>query len=112
MLCYSIIGKNMLKERIMSVDITATFVRPMLQFTAREVVFNIHQVPGSKLVYHTQQLGVKNVSRLTMTAIFSCPYPFCLMDDDIAYAQRVRTHSPPSLSLSCHPFSLLSGIDS
>ena len=89
MTCYAIIGKNPTKERIMSVDITAAFICPLLQFTAEEVVFEVHQMPGTMLVYHTQQLGVKNVSQLAMTAVFSCPYPFCLMDDDIAYAQRV-----------------------
>lgn len=91
MICYAIIGKNPLKERIMSVDITATFIRPVLLFTAQEVAFSVHQPPGSTLVYHSQQLGVKNVSQLCMTAVFSCPYPFCLMEDDVAYAQRVRT---------------------
>jgi hypothetical protein len=104
-ICYAIIGKNPLKERIMSVDIIATFMCPVLQFSAKEVVFDIHQVPGSMLVYHTQQLGVKNVGMLSMTAVFSCPYPFCLMEDDIAYAQRVR-HIVPSFS----PFFLLPSI--
>lgn len=105
MICHAIIGKNPLKERIMSVDITATFIRPMLQFTAQEVVFDIHQIPGSMLVYHTQQLGMKNVSQLSMTAVFSCPYPFCLMEEDIAYAQRVSLYRR---SFRIRPLMLLS----
>lgn len=89
MTCFAIIGKNPRKERIMTVDIAATFTSPLLEFTTREVMFTVHQLPGSKLVYHTQQLGVRNVGELPVTAVFSCDYPFCLMEEDIAYSQRV-----------------------
>lgn len=91
MTCHAIIGKNPLKERIMTVDIVAHFVSPLLEFAMEEVLFSINQPPGSKLVYHTQQLGLHNVSKLPLTAIFFCPYPFCIMVEELAYAQHVRT---------------------
>lgn len=89
MICHAIIGKNPLKERLMMVDIIAHFISPLLVFSMDEVMFDIRQPPGSKLVYHTQQLGVHNVSELPLTAVFLCPYPFCLMEEELAFAQRV-----------------------
>lgn len=91
MLCFAIIGKNPVKERIMTVDISANFISPLLDFSSQELLFSLHQSPGSKLVYHTQELGVRNVSPLPVTAVFLCPYPFCLMEDDIALAQMVSS---------------------
>ena len=100
MICHSIIGKNPLKERIMTVDIVAHFINPLLSFSAEQVNFEVSQPPGSKLVYHTEQLGMHNVSELPLTAVFLCPYPFCLMDGEMAYAQRVsNTYSPRAYAL-------------
>ncbi len=105
MICYAIIGKNPFKERIMTVDIKASFISPLLDFSTQQVKFSVHQTPGSKLVYHTKQLGVRNVSKLPITAIFLCPYPFCLMDEEIAYAQRVRKSRNLSLTwIYCQNF--------
>ncbi len=89
MICYAIIGRNAHKERIMTVNVTCTFISPMLEFTSQEVIFSIQQPPGSKLIYHTKQLGVRNVSKLSVTAMLSCSYPFCLMKEEIALAFMV-----------------------
>ena len=39
-LCYSIIGRNPHKEHIMSVDITASFISPVLRFSKEELHFS------------------------------------------------------------------------
>lgn len=74
----------------MTVDITARFINPLLEFTSQEVEFCLQQPPGSKLIYHTQQLGVRNISQLPVTALFLISYPFCLMSEGVALAQMVR----------------------
>ena len=40
LLCYSIIGRNPQKEHIMSVDITANFISPVLKFSKEELHFS------------------------------------------------------------------------
>ncbi len=45
LICHAIIGKNPLKERIMAVDVRATFVAPLLEFSAQLLHFKLHQVP-------------------------------------------------------------------
>ena len=73
----------------MAVDITATFVCPLVEFAAQEVLFVLQQPPESKLIYHTQPLGVRNVSRLPVRAVFLVSHPFCLMSEGVALAQMV-----------------------
>jgi len=89
LVCHAIIGKNPHKERIMTVDVSATFIHPVLEFTSQEVNFCVEQPPGSKLVYHTKDLGVRNVGHLPVTTLFSLSYPFCLMRGDTALANMV-----------------------
>ena len=73
----------------MTVDVRATFINPLLEFTSQLVTFCVEQPPGSKLVYHTKELGVRNVGDLPITARFSIPYPFCIMKGEIALANMV-----------------------
>ena len=44
LICHSIIGKNPLKERIMTVDVTAEFIAPLTKFSSREIYFRSYQV--------------------------------------------------------------------
>ena len=44
MICHAIIGKNPLKERIMTVDVTAKFIAPLLEFSSRKLLFSLFQV--------------------------------------------------------------------
>ena len=44
MICHAIIGKNPLKERIMTVDVTATFISPLLEFSSKKLLFSLYQV--------------------------------------------------------------------
>ena len=44
MICHAIIGKNPLKERIMTVDVTATFIAPLLEFSSKKLLFSLYQV--------------------------------------------------------------------
>ena len=44
LLCHSIIGRNPHKERIMSVDVSARFIAPLLMFSAQEILFSVQQV--------------------------------------------------------------------
>ena len=47
LICHAIIGKNPHKERIMTVDITAKFIAPLLEFSSQELVFTTYQVNKS-----------------------------------------------------------------
>ena len=44
MICHAIIGKNPLKERIMTVDVTATFIAPLLEFSSKKLLYSLYQV--------------------------------------------------------------------
>jgi len=44
LLCHAIIGRNPHKERIMSVDVSARFIAPLLMFSAQEMLFSVQQV--------------------------------------------------------------------
>ena len=44
MICHAIIGKNPLKERIMTVDVTAEFIAPLLEFSSKKLLFSLRQV--------------------------------------------------------------------
>jgi hypothetical protein len=44
MICHAIIGKNPLKERIMTVDVMATFIAPLLEFSSKKLLFSLYQV--------------------------------------------------------------------
>lgn len=44
LLCHAIIGRNPHKERIMSVDVSARFIAPLLVFSAQEMLFSVQQV--------------------------------------------------------------------
>lgn len=44
MICHAIIGKNPLKERIMTVDVTAKFIAPLLEFSSKKLLFSLYQV--------------------------------------------------------------------
>ena len=44
MICHAIIGKNPLKERIMTVDVTAKFIAPLLEFSAKKLLYKLFQV--------------------------------------------------------------------
>ncbi len=44
LICHAIIGKNPLKERIMTVDVRATFVAPLLEFSTQQLFFKLQQV--------------------------------------------------------------------
>ena len=44
MICHAIIGKNPLKERIMTVDVTAKFIAPLLEFSSKKLLFSLLQV--------------------------------------------------------------------
>lgn len=111
MICHAIIGKNPLKERIMTVDVTATFIAPLLEFSSKKLLFSLYQVIhatctwiqcmvllyfwfqplGSRLEQHTKDLSVKNVSPLPVTSVLMCSYPFSILKDGTALAQMVHT---------------------
>ena len=42
--CHSVIGRNPHKERIMTVDVSAHFIAPLLKFSHRELKFITEQV--------------------------------------------------------------------
>ena len=44
MICHAIIGKNPLKERIMTVDVTAAFIAPLLEFSSKKLLYSLYQV--------------------------------------------------------------------
>lgn len=44
LICHAVIGRNPHKERIMTVDVTAEFIAPLLEFSKPELVFKTHQV--------------------------------------------------------------------
>ena len=44
MICHAIIGKNPLKERIMTVDVMAKFIAPLLEFSSKKLHFSLFQV--------------------------------------------------------------------
>ena len=55
----------------------------------REFCSSCTQPPGSKLTQHSQQLAVRNVSPLPVTALLLCEYPFSLLSGGTAHTQMV-----------------------
>ena len=54
LLCHSIIGRNPLKELIMTVDMAATFINPLLEVSQRTLHFTAVLVSQEEEGTHTQ----------------------------------------------------------
>jgi hydrocephalus-inducing protein len=92
LVCHSIIGRNPHKERIMSFDVKCRFISPLLDFSTKEVTFDMEQEPGSELIKHYKTLQLKNITPLPLTALLTCNYPFSLSVSDVNSYNVTQVH--------------------
>ncbi|EDV21657.1 uncharacterized protein TRIADDRAFT_30117, partial [Trichoplax adhaerens] len=81
LICHAIIGQTTGKEKIMQVDVIADFIAPVLEFSQRTISFSLIKTPSTILKPMYEQISMKNISSLPVTAQLSVDYPFHMLLD-------------------------------
>ena len=79
MICQTIYNKKTGKQNIMSVDVLASFVEPVIHFSQRAMHFQQNVKPGEEATALEQQLTIANISSLPLTAVINVDKPFSML---------------------------------
>ena len=79
MICQAIVGNSTGKEKIMTVDVVADFIQPLLSFSEKYLKFEVVKQPDSKLLKQAKALSLKNISLLSLRTTIQVQYPFQLL---------------------------------
>ncbi|XP_036605974.1 hydrocephalus-inducing protein homolog [Trichosurus vulpecula] len=82
LVCYAIIGGNIRKTQIMTVNIICEFIAPIIQLSTKQIIYHLEKEPQSELVAEFKPLTLKNVSCLPVRVILTTKEPFYLCDLD------------------------------
>ncbi|KAK3085440.1 hypothetical protein FSP39_003318 [Pinctada imbricata] len=91
-LCHAIIGRQGGKELIMRVDVSADFISPLLEFSAKSVYFRFDKRPDDDLSMMTRELKMTNVSTLPLTTVLQLKKPFQIILDDRSEVSETEVH--------------------
>ncbi|XP_035827636.1 hydrocephalus-inducing protein [Aplysia californica] len=80
--CHAIIGRAGGKIPIISVDIKADFIEPLLNFSTKCAFFRVDKEPDDELKVEQKQLVMNNVSSLTLTVGLQLASPFSMIIGD------------------------------
>ncbi|CAL1528045.1 unnamed protein product [Lymnaea stagnalis] len=111
--CHAIIGRAGGKTPIISVDVRAEFIEPLLNFSTKCVFYRVDKGPADELPIMQQQLVITNQSSLSLTTKLKLGYPFsmvignekvqetevCLQSGDIYY---LVIEFDPKFKDDCH----------
>ena len=86
MICHAIIGRNPHKERIMTVDISARFIAPLLEFSSQELLFQLYQVGVQPYLHVHHTYTFKKLCSSQMSC--SCTMSRC---NDIYYSVCINS---------------------
>ncbi|XP_074055255.1 hydrocephalus-inducing protein homolog isoform X3 [Macrotis lagotis] len=100
LVCYAIIGGNLRKTQIMTIDVLCEFISPIIELSTKQIIYHLEKEPQSELEAQFKPLTLKNISSLPIQVLFSTKKPFFLCDLD---------HS--SLNEPCGPFELAVGAE-
>ncbi|XP_068943597.1 hydrocephalus-inducing protein homolog [Petaurus breviceps papuanus] len=82
LVCYAIIGGNIRKTQIMTVDVLCEFIAPIIQLSTKQIVYHLEKEPQSELEAEFKPLTLKNISSLPVRMILTTKEPFYLCDLD------------------------------
>ncbi|XP_061578790.1 hydrocephalus-inducing protein homolog [Cololabis saira] len=80
LVCRGFIGHQDCQETIMSVDVTCTFVAPVISISSERLEFSVKKVKGQSLLPHYEKLLIKNMSSLSLTLDLLLVEPFFLCE--------------------------------
>uniref|UniRef100_F6WJJ0 HYDIN axonemal central pair apparatus protein n=1 Tax=Monodelphis domestica TaxID=13616 RepID=F6WJJ0_MONDO len=82
LVCYAIIGGNVRKTQIMTVNVNCEFIAPIIQLSTKQILYHLEKEAQSELEPEFKPLTLKNVSSLPVRVILSTREPFYLCDVD------------------------------
>uniref|UniRef100_A0A4X2JPP9 HYDIN axonemal central pair apparatus protein n=1 Tax=Vombatus ursinus TaxID=29139 RepID=A0A4X2JPP9_VOMUR len=82
LVCYAIIGGNVRKTQIMTVNVVCEFIAPIIQLSTKQIIYHLEKEPQSELQAEFKPLTLKNISSLPVQVILSTKEPFYLCDLD------------------------------
>ncbi|XP_044515296.1 hydrocephalus-inducing protein homolog [Gracilinanus agilis] len=82
LVCYAIIGGNVRKTQIMTVNVNCEFIAPIIQLSTKQILYHLEKEAQSELEPEFKPLTLKNVSSLPVRVILSTREPFYLCDTD------------------------------
>ncbi|XP_046889403.1 hydrocephalus-inducing protein homolog [Hypomesus transpacificus] len=78
LVCHAILGHQSGTERILAVDVTCSFVAPVVHISSQQLNFYLEKAPGVSLAPQYQKLILRNVSSLPLSLELSLAKPFGL----------------------------------
>ncbi|KTG35348.1 hypothetical protein cypCar_00023228 [Cyprinus carpio] len=82
LLCYAVVGRQYVRECIMSADVTCQFVSPAVDISSQQINFYVEKAPDVSLVPLYQRLVLKSLSSLNLSMELTLHEPFGLCDYD------------------------------
>ncbi|XP_072492710.1 hydrocephalus-inducing protein homolog isoform X2 [Notamacropus eugenii] len=82
LVCYAIVGGNIRKTQIMTVDVICEFIAPIIQLSTKQIVYHLEKEPQSELEAEFKPLTLKNISSLPVRMLLSTKEPFYLCELD------------------------------
>ncbi|XP_073706753.1 hydrocephalus-inducing protein homolog [Garra rufa] len=82
LVCYAVVGRQYVRECIMTADITCQFVSPAVDISSQQINFYVKKAPDVSLVPLYQRLVLKSVSSLNLSMELTLSEPFGLCDYD------------------------------
>uniref|UniRef100_A0A671PC01 Uncharacterized protein n=1 Tax=Sinocyclocheilus anshuiensis TaxID=1608454 RepID=A0A671PC01_9TELE len=82
LLCYAVVGRQYVRECIMTADVTCQFVSPAVDISSQQINFYVEKAPDVSLVPLYQRLVLKSVSSLNLSMELTPHEPFGLCDYD------------------------------
>ncbi|XP_027541094.1 hydrocephalus-inducing protein homolog [Neopelma chrysocephalum] len=82
LLCHAMVGKEKRKKQIMQVDVSCEFVFPLVQISARAIMFRVEKWPSDVLTLLYKPLSLQNNCSLPLSIVLDLKKPFLICDVD------------------------------
>nr|XP_055030475.1 hydrocephalus-inducing protein homolog [Misgurnus anguillicaudatus] len=80
LVCHAVVGRQYVREVIMTVDVTCQFVSPAVDISSHQINFYVEKAPDVHLVPLYQRLVLKSVSSLNLSMKLTLHEPFALCE--------------------------------
>ncbi|XP_073785286.1 hydrocephalus-inducing protein homolog isoform X1 [Danio rerio] len=82
LVCYAVIGRQYVRECIITADVTCQFVSPAVEISSQQLNFYVEKAPDASLVPLYERLILKSLSSLNLSMELLVHEPFGLCDYD------------------------------
>ncbi|XP_030099412.1 hydrocephalus-inducing protein isoform X1 [Mus musculus] len=82
LVCQAIVGTQKGKSLLMSVNIICEFIAPIIQLSAKQLLYRLEKKPNSNLESDYQSLVIKNITTLPVNMLLSTTRPFFICETD------------------------------